>query len=186
MVAALASFTFTAIDFLFYGQVSDCVNRGHCDTMSMAQSWESDPLSNAKGRWEPPMATQTVAAQDIQKQFEQAGFVVSNAQADKIEVKKSGCVAYLGYERGKAVYFAPPYFVVHGTNCELEDRGYQKFWYAKAEGKRFPIRKVDLEILHRFDEEVRYILGLTSLYNESLGSTNARTVYDRLTGRPDR
>ena len=59
-------------------------------------------------------------------------------------------------------------------------------WYAKAEDKRFPIRKVDLEVLHRFDEEVRYILGLTSLYNEALGSTNARTVYDRLTGRADR
>jgi hypothetical protein len=41
-------------------------------------------------------------------------------------------------------------------------------------------------VLHRFDEEVRYILGVTSLYNESLGSTNARTAYDRLTGRPDR
>jgi hypothetical protein len=27
---------------------------------------------------------------------------------------------------------------------------------------------------------------VTSLYNESLGSTNARTAYDRLTGRPDR
>ena len=56
----------------------------------------------------------------------------------------------------------------------------------KSDGKRFPIRKVDLETLHRFDEEVRYILGLKSLYNESLGTTNARTVYDRLTGRPDR
>jgi hypothetical protein len=75
---------------------------------------------------------------------------------------------------------------VHGINCELEDRGYQKFWYSKPDGKRFPIRKVDLEILHRFDEEVRYVLGLKSLYNEALGSTNARTVYDRLTGRPDR
>jgi hypothetical protein len=84
------------------------------------------------------------------------------------------------------IYSGPPYLVVHGINCELEDRGYQKFWYSKAENKHFPIRKVDLGILHRFDEEVRYILGMTSLYNESLGSTNARTVYDRLTGRPDR
>ena len=49
---------------------------------------------------------------------------------------------------------------MRGINCELEDRGYQKFWYSKSEGKRFPIRKVELEILHRFDEEVRYILGL--------------------------
>jgi hypothetical protein len=71
-------------------------------------------------------------------------------------------------------------------NCELEDRGYQKFWLFQPDGKRFPIRKADLEILHRFDEEVRYLMGTTDLYNEALGTTNARTVYDRLTGRPDR
>jgi hypothetical protein len=132
------------------------------------------------------MATQTVAAQDIQKQFEQAGFVAANDSSGRIELRKSGCVAFLEKQGGKLIYSGPPSLVVHGINCELEDRGYQKFWYAKAEDKRFPIRKVDLGILHRFDEEVRYILGLTSLYNESLGSTNARTVYDRLTGRPDR
>jgi hypothetical protein len=101
-------------------------------------------------------------------------------------VKKSGCAAYVGNEQGKAFYIPPPYFVVRGINCELEDRGYQKFWFAKAENRRFPIRKADLGVLHRFDEEVRHLLGLTNLYNESLGSTNARTVYDRLDGRPDR
>jgi hypothetical protein len=132
------------------------------------------------------MATETAAAQNIQRQFEQAGFAVSDAQPGRLELKKSGCVAYLESQSGTWVYSGPPYLVVHGINCELEDRGYQKFWYSKPDGKRFPIRKVDLEILHRFDEEVRYVLGLKSLYNEALGSTNARTVYDRLTGRPDR
>ncbi|MGA2985964.1 MAG: hypothetical protein ABSG32_19335 [Terriglobia bacterium] len=132
------------------------------------------------------MATETAVAQSIPKQFEQAGFAVTEVQTGRIEVKKSGCVAYLEKRGASWIYAGPPYLVVHGINCELEDRGYQKFWYSQPDGKRFPIRKVDLEILHRFDEEVRYILGLTSLYNESLGSTNARTVYDRLAGRPDR
>jgi hypothetical protein len=132
------------------------------------------------------MAIETAAAQDIQKQFEQAGFAVNSAQPGRIEVKKIGCVAYLEKKGDGWIYSGPPCFVVHGINCELEDQGYQKFWYSKADDKRFPIRKVELEILHRFDEEVRYLLGITSLYNESLGSTNARTVYDRLTGRPDR
>lgn len=129
------------------------------------------------------MATETVTAQDIQKQFEQAGFMVTEVRAGVIEVRKSGCVACLEEQGGCWVNSGPPYFVVHGVLCELEDRGYQKFWPSKPDGKRFPIRKVDLEILHRFDEEVRYLLGRKSLYNESLGSTNARTVYDRLTGR---
>jgi hypothetical protein len=132
------------------------------------------------------MATETAPAQDIQKQFEQAGFIVTKAQPGKLELKKSGCVAHLESQGGKWMYPGPPYFVVQGINCELEDRGYQKFWYSKPDGKRFPIHKVDLEVLHRFDEEVRHVLGLTSLYNESLGTTNARTVYDRLTGRADR
>ncbi|MGO8787781.1 MAG: hypothetical protein ACLQVL_10425 [Terriglobia bacterium] len=132
------------------------------------------------------MATETAAAQDVQKQFENVGFVVTGAQPGRIELKKSGCVAYLENQRGNWIYSGPPFFVVHGINCELEDRGYQKFWFSKPDGKRFPIRKVDLELLHRFDEEVRYILGRKSLYNESLGTTNAQTVYDRLDGRPDR
>ena len=132
------------------------------------------------------MATKTAAALNVQKEFQQAGFAVTNLQPGRIELKKSGCVAYLESQAGHWIYPGPPYLVVQGINCELEDRGYQKFWFAKTEGKRFPIHKADLGILHHFDEEVRYILGLKSLYNESLGSTNARTVYDRLAGRPDR
>jgi len=132
------------------------------------------------------MAKDAARAQTVQKQFEQAGFVVADAPPGRIELKKSGCVAYLENQKGNLIYSGTPYFVVHGINCELEDQGYQKFWYSKPDGKRFPIRKVDLEVLHRFDEEVRHILGLKSLYNESLGTTNARTVYDRLTGRLDR
>jgi len=72
---------------------------------------------------------------------------------------------------------------VRGVKCELEDRGYQKFWY--RQGQRFPIRVADLRALHRFDEEVRDILQLRSMYHESLGSTSARSVYDRVSGRPD-
>ncbi len=132
------------------------------------------------------MASKSAAAQDIQKQFEHAGFAVSAARPGRLELRKSGFVAYLERRGANWLQSGPPYFLTHGTLCELEDRGYQKFWLSKPENKRFPIRKVELESLHRFDEEVRYILGTTSLYNESLGSTNARTVYDRLTGRPDR
>ena len=132
------------------------------------------------------MATETATMQGVQQQFEQAGFAVIAMQDGRVEVKKSGCVAYLEKLEGSWIHSGAPYFVIKGIPCELEDYGYQKFWLSKSEGKRFPIRKVDLEILHRFDEEVRYILGLKSLYNESLGTTNARTVYDRLTGRPDR
>ncbi len=131
------------------------------------------------------MASETAAAPNIQKQFEQAGFTVSAVQPGRLELQKSGFVAYLERHGANWLQSGPPYFLTHGIPCELEDRGYQKFWLSKSENKRFPIRKVELQNLHRFDEEVRYIVGMTCLYNESLGSVNARTVYDRLTGRPD-
>jgi hypothetical protein len=123
---------------------------------------------------------------DIRKQFEQAGFSVSGGQGDSgpIEVRKYNCVHRI--DRNRAGFWAPvspPRFIVNGLPCELEDKGYQKFWI--ADGKRFPIKLQDLRDLQRFDQEVRYILKLKSLWGESLGTTSAQTVYDRLEGRPD-
>jgi len=132
------------------------------------------------------MATKTPSAESIRKQFEAAGFTVSEAQPRSIAVKKSGYEVALKSGLDHWVYAGPPWFLVNGARYELEDRGYQKFWYSKSDGKRVPIRKIEIANLHRFDEEVRYLLGLPPLYNQSLGSVNARTVYDRLEGRPDR
>ena len=135
--------------------------------------------SNGMGR-EPKITT------DLRKQFAAAGFEIVEAglSPGSIGVKKYNCVQYLEPKAGQAwLPVGPPYFIIRGLNYELEDRGYQKFWY--HQGVRFPIREADLQALHRFDEEVREILRLPSLYNESLGSTCARTVYDRLEGRPD-
>ena len=124
---------------------------------------------------------------DLREQFRAAGFeiVESGTVAGSIGVKKYHCVRYFEPRADQPwLALGPPYFQVRGLDCELEDQGYQKFWRHGA--TRFPIRKTDLQSLHRFDEEVREILRLRSLYNESLGSTCARTVYDRLEGRPDR
>ncbi len=115
-----------------------------------------------------------------------AGFKVSEAGANppSLEVGKANCVILLQRAAdGKWTPASPPYFLVKGLKCELEDQGYQKFWL--HQGQRFPVRATELRALHLFDEEVRYVLEITTLYNEALGSTNARTVYDRLTGRPD-
>jgi hypothetical protein len=129
---------------------------------------------------ERPMTT------DIRKQFTASGFEIVEAGVSpgSIGAKKYNCLQFLEQKADQAWSpLGPPYFIIRGLNCELEDRGYQKFWY--HQGTRFPIRRADLETLHRFDEEVREILRLQSFYNESLGSTCARTVYDRLEGRTD-
>ncbi len=133
------------------------------------------------------MSSAVKDALDIRKQFEQAGFEVLTDSNDSssFEIKKNNCSRTLAREaNGEWRPSGPPHFIVRGLRCELEDRGYQKFWYLG--GKRFPIRQGDLKALHQFDEEVRAILGLKSLYHESLGTTCARSVYDRVYGRSDR
>lgn len=132
------------------------------------------------------MKTSPTTPPDLRKQFKEAGFEVVDigSQPQSFEVKKYGCArALVRTSDGKWTPSGPPLFNVQGQRCELEDRGYQKFWYAN--GRRFPVRVDDLRTLHRFDEEVRVILGLKSLYHESLGTTSARAAYDRLRGRPE-
>lgn len=124
---------------------------------------------------------------DLREQFKAAGFEVvdGGSVSGSLGVRKYGFVRYLEPRADQQwLALGPPYFQVRGLDCELEDKGYQKFW--RHGDTRFPIRKTDLLTLHRFDEEVRQILRLPSLYNESLGSTCAQTDYDRLEGRPDR
>jgi hypothetical protein len=133
------------------------------------------------------MKKQPTVAVDLRREFRDAGFEVLEVSSspESIAVKKSNCACVLERDAtGAWNPSGPPTFDVRGLDCRLEDQGYQKFWH--FEGKRFPIRVSDLRTLHRFDQEVRAILGLKSLYHESLGTTCARAVYDRLQGRPDK
>lgn len=132
------------------------------------------------------MATPPNAAPELRRQFKDARFdvVEIGGQPEAFEVKKYHCArALVRTSDGNWAPLGPPLFHLRGQRCELEDRGYQKFW--NSHGRRFPVRVDDLRTLHRFDQEVRAILGLKSLYHESLGTTNSRTAYDRLNGRPE-
>lgn len=132
------------------------------------------------------MGKDSMGVVDIRAKFRAAGFEVSDVAANppSFAVKKDNCTHLIEHNTNGAWTIAGrPTFNVRGLDCELEDRGFQKFWFHR--GRRFPIRVSDLKTLHHFDREVRAILGLKSLYHESLGTTCARTVYDRLHGRPD-
>ena len=61
------------------------------------------------------MTTETAVAQDIQKHFEQAGFAVGDVQPGRIEVKKNGCVAYLGKTGGGLDLLRPALFRRQGN-----------------------------------------------------------------------
>jgi hypothetical protein len=132
------------------------------------------------------MGKKPKSAVDVQTEFRRAGFEVAEVPGNPhtFAVKKLNCTHLIQPNATGAWSVAGrPTFNVRGLDCELEDRGYQKFWFHL--GRRFPVRVSDLRTLHHFDEEVRTLLGLKSLYHESLGSTSARSAYDRLHGRPD-
>ncbi|MBI4167246.1 MAG: hypothetical protein HY508_16090 [Acidobacteria bacterium] len=123
---------------------------------------------------------------DPRKQFREAGFEIIEVTGlpGALVVKKGPCKVSIELGAiGEWQPSGPPTLNVRGLDCRLEDHGYQKFWL--HDDQRFPIRVSDLRTLHQFDEEVRQILGIPSLYHESLGTRSARSAYDRLTGRPD-
>jgi len=133
------------------------------------------------------MRREQTAGPDVRNRLIQAGFEVDAIPTSRgsITVRKHNCVCNLELQPDNSwALLGPPRFIIRGMDCALEDCGYQKFW--RHQEARFPIRKADLEALHRFDDEIRAILRLRTLYNEALGSTCAQTVYDRLGGRPDR
>ncbi len=64
----------------------------------------------------------------------------------------------------------------------LVDGGYQKFFRTPG-GKKRPALADDLKALHNFEEDVKASLGMTSLYNESLGTVSTLYQYDRVKDR---
>jgi hypothetical protein len=70
---------------------------------------------------------------------------------------------------------------VGGEVARLVDRGYQKF--IKTAKFELPATAAQLEAIHRFSEELKLLTGAADLYNEALGTTSDRYLYDRLKGR---
>ena len=65
--------------------------------------------------------------------------------------------------------------------ARLVDKGYQKF--LKTPKMEIPATADHLRAIHEFSEELNEAAGATNLYNESLGTTSDRYVYDRVKGR---
>ena len=66
----------------------------------------------------------------------------------------------------------------------LVSRGYQMFLRTPS-GREIPALATHLEQLHAFDEDLREGLGITSLYNLSLGTTSDEHLYDRVEDRDE-
>jgi hypothetical protein len=99
-------------------------------------------------------------------------------------VSKLGCAAEVApsLEKDAPVrLLAKGGWVLGGEISRLLDRGYQKF--LKTSKLEIPATAEHLRSIHSFNEQLKEAVGAMSLYNESLGTTSDRYVYDRVKGR---
>jgi hypothetical protein len=110
------------------------------------------------------------------------GFEVKPLEQGRALASKYGAGAVLAPGKDTPLAIAVrPGAVVQGEVARLVDRGYQKF--IKSSKYELPATAAQLEAIHTFSEELKEVAGGISLYNESLGTTSDRYLYDRVDGR---
>jgi hypothetical protein len=112
-----------------------------------------------------------------------SGFESRTLQGGRVWVQKSGCAAVLERSPEGEPRVVRLGVLIGDEIAALIDGGYQKFLETPS-GKLRPALARELKALHDFQEDLHEALGLTSLYNQSLGTVCDRHSYDRLAGRP--
>jgi hypothetical protein len=108
----------------------------------------------------------------------------ASASSRAFQVRKYGCAAEIAAAQdGTVMLLARPGWLLGGQIARLVDKGYQKF--LKTAKIEIPASADHLRAIHEFSEELKEAAGATSLYNESLGTTSDKYVYDRVKGRID-
>jgi hypothetical protein len=106
----------------------------------------------------------------------------SGAASKAFQVRKYGVAAEIAASpTGETLVLARPGWLLGGEIARLLDRGYQKF--LKTAKLEIPASADHLRAIHEFSEELKRAAGAANLYNESLGTTSDRYVYDRVKGR---
>jgi hypothetical protein len=109
------------------------------------------------------------------------GFTTKN-EAGGCRVTRGECGAVVQDLGGGKVDIGKAGVLINGEIAHLVHGGYQMFLRAPS-GKEAPALASHLKALHAFDEDLREGLGLTSLYNLSLGTVCDDHLYDRVTAR---
>ena len=115
--------------------------------------------------------------------LKQLGFDVQRPGAGAL-VTRDGCGAMVQDLGSGKVQVGKAGLLVGGEIANLVSRGYQMFLRTPS-GKEIPAQADQLKKLHAFDEDLREGLGLTSLYNLSLGTTSDDHLYDRVEDRDE-
>jgi len=111
-----------------------------------------------------------------------AGFVVQEGPKGATLVTRNRLGALVKEGAGGKPQIVDTGIVLGNELAVLTDIGFQKIFLAPS-GKRTPALAEHLHALHAFREDLVEMLGLESLYNEGLGTTNEKHLYDRVTGR---
>jgi hypothetical protein len=111
------------------------------------------------------------------------GFQVSSTRG-VVRVEKYDCGAeFRRVPDGRFQMTILPALLIDGQFTRLWDAGYQKFFITDDE-RKVPALARALQQMRRFNEELRSALGVSTYYNEALGSTCQVTTYDRVQGEP--
>lgn len=130
-------------------------------------------------RANPKQTTFDQRLEDLRK----AGFTVAPAGSGRYMVSRNGCAVILEGGTGGAPRIAERAGLqMTGGIGKLVDEGFQKFFLAPNRSQK-PALAPELKALHAFQEDLRELLGMESLYNESLGTVSTQYLYDRVKDR---
>ena len=112
-----------------------------------------------------------------------AGFRTESAGGGRTRIEREGVASIAQPGAGDVPSFPVRAGVVMGQEIgTLTDGGFQKF-FTTPSGKRKPALAEELKAIQNFQEDLREALGLTSLYNEAMGTVSNLYLYDRVVGR---
>ena len=110
------------------------------------------------------------------------GFEVKADGPGKARILRNGYAAVVEHAEAGALHMGKAGVVAGSEIATLVHGGYQLFFHTPS-GRELPALAPQLKALHAFDEDLREGLGLTSLYNVSLGTTCEDHLYDRVQDR---
>ncbi len=110
-----------------------------------------------------------------------AGFTLETLPDGRVKATKHGVGAIIGDEGANQPDIERAGIVVGNEIATLLSGGYQMFLVTPS-GKKLPAQADQLKALHQFEDDAKEALGVSNLYNTSLGTVSRDHAYDRVAG----